>query len=337
MREFKILVIVVVVISVIYWGVEPLAHSIMHPQVSSANYDFAESNKDDIVALKSAIKEAKASLEKAKSSGDKSLIALASATLAKYEMNLANLENFWNPIDLSLGEVRIGQILVEQQCLACHTINSQNLARSSGQSDEETARAYGVLPPDLSNSAAVIDKAFLAHFIKNPTLASKLWHRDDFYHPMPSYNFYSNQEIADIVVYLESIAPKNLSDKEVFEQACARCHSVDYDHLTAQTSAGDLERYLGTQVPDLSMMIRSRGADYLHKFINDPQKLLAGTAMPRVGVTKQAEEQIITYLESVGDSKKNQRESLGIKIIAFFAIMAILSYLWKRKIWKDLH
>ena len=30
MRELKILVIVAVVIGVIYWGVEPLAHSIMH-------------------------------------------------------------------------------------------------------------------------------------------------------------------------------------------------------------------------------------------------------------------------------------------------------------------
>ena len=154
---------------------------------------------------------------------------------------------------------------------------------------------------------------------------------------MPSYSFFSDQEIADIVAYLESIAPKELSNREVFEQACARCHSVDYDNLAAQTQAEDLERYLGTKVPDLSMMIRSRGADYLHKFINDPQKLLAGTAMPRVGVTQEAEKQIVSYLESVGDSKKAQRESLGFKIILFFAVMAILAYLWKRQIWRDLH
>ena len=62
-----------------------------------------------------------------------------------------------------------------------------------------------------------------------------------------------------------------------------------------------------------------------------------GKSMPRVGLTKEAEEQIINYLETIGDSKKTQRDSLGTWIIGFFIILSIIAYLWKSKIWKDLH
>ncbi|GAA9425379.1 hypothetical protein TH0950_00980 [Helicobacter pylori] len=34
MKEFKILIILIVVIGVIYYGVEPYAHSVMHPKVA---------------------------------------------------------------------------------------------------------------------------------------------------------------------------------------------------------------------------------------------------------------------------------------------------------------
>lgn len=84
-------------------------------------------------------------------------------------------------------------------------------------------------------------------------------------------------------------------------------------------------------------MIRSRSLDYLHTFINDPQKRLAGTAMPRVGLTENAENQVIAYMESVGDSKKDEREALGYKLIIFMVIMGVVAYLWKRKIWHDVH
>ena len=62
-----------------------------------------------------------------------------------------------------------------------------------------------------------------------------------------------------------------------------------------------------------------------------------GKAMPRVGLTKEAETQVINYLETIGDSKKAQRDSLGLWIIAFFVLLSALAYMWKSKIWKDLH
>ena len=109
---------------------------------------------------------------------------------------------------------------------------------------------------------------------------------------------------------------------------------IKYDKIYA---AGGLKTYLETKVPDLSMMIRSRDIEYLHTFINDPQKHLAGTAMPRVGLTKEAEDQVIAYMESVGDSKKPERESLGYRLVIFMVIMGVVAYLWKRKIWRDVH
>ncbi|PAF42442.1 c-type cytochrome [Helicobacter sp. 11S02596-1] len=285
MREFKILVLLVVVIGVIYWGVEPLAHSIMHPKVAPADYAFSD-------------------LEK---------------------------------IDLSNGDAQKGKALVEENCTACHSIESQNIP--APMDNASAAQSYGVVPPDLSDAGAVFDHNFLANFIKDPIKAAKLTHKfgDANPYPMPAYDWMSNEDISNIVAYLASIAPKELSDKQVFAQACQRCHSVDYDNTHALTPAEDLQKYLGAKAPDLSMMIRSRGEHTLSIFINDPQKTLPGTSMPRVGLDEKAEKQVIDYLQKVGDSKKPERDALGIKIMIFFAVMALLAYAWKRRIWKDLH
>ncbi|MBP6497629.1 MAG: cytochrome c1, partial [Campylobacteraceae bacterium] len=96
-----------------------------------------------------------------------------------------------------------------------------------------------------------------------------------------------------------------------------------------------LKAYMGTKAPDLSMMIRAKNVDYLNIFMNEPQKLLANTPMPRVGLTQKAQNQVIDYLESVGDSKKDERENLGLKIILFTLAMAGVAYLWKVKIWRE--
>ena len=87
----------------------------------------------------------------------------------------------------------------------------------------------------------------------------------------------------------------------------------------------------------MSIIIRAKGHDYLETFINNPQKQLKGTAMPRVGLTKDSQEQVIKYLEDIGDSKKSEREELGKKVIGFMIIFTILAYLWKVKIWREVH
>ncbi|MDE5592307.1 MAG: c-type cytochrome [Helicobacter sp.] len=278
MKEFLVLIIIAVVTGVIYWGVEPFAHSQMNPKVSAADYSFKD-------------------LPEMPTNGDPSK----------------------------------GKEIVLGNCIGCHSIKIEGL--ESPFSSEDALMAYGVVPPDLSSAGLIYEANFLANTIKNITVATKQKF-EQTQHPMPIYDWMSDDEIANIVSYLQSIAPKSLSDKEVFISACARCHSMRYDNSYAD---GGLTTYLGAKVPDLSMMIRSRDLNYLYTFINDPQKLLPGTAMPRVGLTKKAEDQVISYMESVGDSKKAERESLGYKLVIFMLIMGVVAYLWKRKIWRNLH
>lgn len=289
MREFKILAVVIFFTAVVYWGVEPFAHSQMHPHVAPADFSF----KDLPVASKT-----------------------GNAT--------KGAETF-----LSAG------------CTGCHGVSSQGMA--APMDNASASATFGVVPPDLSNAGAIYDKNFLAELIKNPTKALKVEHKFNESRPHPMIQFFGlggdlDQEVADVVAYLQSIAPmKALDDKQVFADACQRCHDIKYDKLMSTTDKTALMNYMGTIPPDLSMMIRSKGADYLTTFINNPQKQLPGTSMPRVGLTEKAQNQVIAYMEKVGDRKKAERENLGYKLIGYMAIFTLLAFAWKVKIWKEVH
>ena len=173
---------------------------------------------------------------------------------------------------------------------------------------------------------------------------SKTAHKyvDGKVHPMPSYNWMQPQELADMVAYLQSIAPKTLTNKEVYQNACQGCHSIKYGDMTggtmvAFTPAENIKAYMGKMPPDLSQYIKSRGEHYLETFINNPQKHLEGTAMPRVGLNENAQKQVISYMEEVGDRKKDERNGLGPIFLAYLAVFAIVAWLWKNKIWREVH
>ncbi|MFV0562531.1 c-type cytochrome [Malaciobacter mytili] len=290
MRELKILAVVVVFTLITYWGVEPFAHSQMHPHVEAADYQFKD--VDGLGGLK--------------------------------------------------GDAANGASLVQANCTACHSINKEGFPPVM---DDATATAsYGVVPPDLSSSGKLYNAEYLAAFIKNPAKASKVEHKfvDGRVHPMPSYDWMQPQEIADMVAYLQSIAPEKMTNKEVFTDACQRCHGIKYGDMkggsmAAKTPNEHIKAYMGKLPPDLSQYIRSRGESYLHTFVNDPQKHLEGTAMPRVGLTQEAEQQVVAYMQEVGDSKKAEREALGPKFLIYLVIFAIFAWLWKASKWRDVH
>lgn len=151
--------------------------------------------------------------------------------------------------------------------------------------------SFGVVPPDLSTAGLIYDKNYLSALIKDPTKALKVQHKFNEEKPHPMIAFYGlggdiDQEIADIVAYLQSVAPQKLSDKEVFANACQRCHDMKYDKVFSATDKKTLTAYMGTLPPDLSIIIRAKSYEYLEIFINDPQKNLEGTSMPRVGLTQ---------------------------------------------------
>ena len=258
-------------------------------------------------------------------------------------------------------------------CAGCHGIKVEGMP--APMDPVTAAQSYGVTPPDLSNAGAVFDPKFLAALIKNPAHALMLEHKynekSGKTYPMPQ--FYGaggdmDQEVADMVAYLQSIAPKQeeLTANEAFETACGRCHAIHYQYNLdgklhpAWTQIGEkpsfkkkqdelafeqkvldyqdsLTKYLGTLPPDLSMYIRSRGEHFIKTFVEDPQAYLKGTAMPRVGVSAEAAEKVIEHLENVGDSKRHQRASVGSNVMIFIFIFAIFAILWKKEVWKDLH
>lgn len=315
MKEFKILAVVVFFSLVTYWGVEPFAHSQMHKYVEDENFAYA-----DLPAL------------------------------------------------VKSGDVTRGKDLVmgAGACIGCHSLKAEGIANPL---DPVTAAAsYGVNPPDLSKVGGIFDANFLAALLKNPTEALALKHKfDDIGKAYPMPAFYGaggdiDQEIADMVAYLQSIAGE-VTPAEAFEVSCGRCHANRYTQWTQlgtvpQTKPNivtgqDIEmlqfktgvaqyqdhmaKYLGKLPPDLSMIIRARSEEYLSTFVQAPQSQLPGTGMPRVGLSKDGYEKVISYLEESGDPSKPKRESLGPWVLGFFVIFSILAYLWKNSVWRDLH
>ncbi len=345
MKELKTLFIVILFVVITYLGVEPYAHSVMHPNVSPINYDFSVNDKE---STQKAIENAKNAIQSS-SSKDPAIKTKLENALSMSQDKAKAYDDFWNEIkaiDLSKGNVQNGETIFSSNCVACHSMQIKGLPNPMG--DAKTAsESMGVAAPDLSSAGAIYTPEFLAAIITNPVLAMKVDHKFDHtygsgvggFFPMMAYTEMENKqkEIADIVAFLVSVAPKNLTDKEIFESACDRCHDMKYAKIYTQGNKNSVANYLGTTPPDLSQMIRSKNKKYLHEFMNDPQKLLTGTAMPRVGLNADAQEKIVSYMEKIGDSKKEEREKTTINIMIYFVILSVFAYLFKRKVWRDLH
>ncbi len=266
------------------------------------------------------------------------------------------------------GDVTSGKALVmgAGACLGCHSIKSQGL--TAPMDANGAANAYGVNPPDLSEVGALFDAKFLANLIENPVKALKLEHKFDGKtrsFPMPAFGGAGgdkDQEVADMVAYLQSIA-KKVTPVEAYEVSCGRCHAnrygkwtqigmipktksnivtnQDVDLLKFKVKVADyqntLVKYTGKLPPDLSIMIRARNEEFLKTFVENPQSQLPGTGMPRVGLSKKGYEKVVSYLEETGDPSKPARDALGPWVIGFFIIFTILALLWKKSVWKELH
>ncbi|WP_456433109.1 c-type cytochrome [Nitratifractor sp.] len=302
MKELKVLAVVVFFTLVTYWGVEPYAHKVMHKNVEEATFENFQ-YKD----LKAPAK----------------------------------------------GDPAKGKALIAT-CTSCHGIKSQGI--KAPMDPVAASQAYGVVPPDLSNAGAVLDEKFIANFIVSPTHAGLVKKS-----AMPG-GMADAQGAADIAAYLKSIAPKEIKPKEAFEFACGRCHAVRYDKWTqigqtpktkADIKTGvdlalmdfkkkvgqyqvKLAEYLGKLPPDLSIIVRARSEEYLEKFVENPQHILPGTAMPRVGVTEEGYEKIYKYLEEVGDPSKPKREKVGPWVLGYLVLFAFLAFLWYKSQWKGL-
>ncbi len=165
---------------------------------------------------------------------------------------------------------------------------------------------------------------------------------------------------------------------------------VSTDPITNTMPAADAEKWFGAPPPDLSVIARSRGADWLYTFlrgfylddsrpfgvnnqafelvgmphvlwrlqgwqervevtevdaeghehltqrlelINDPKK--AGTMSP--AEFDQAVRELVTFLTYVGEPALLVRKKIGVAVLLFLAVLAIVAYFLKREFWRDVH
>jgi len=301
MKELKVLSIVVIFTLILYWGVEPFAHSQMHKHVEGHDFKYSDVN---VTATKG---------------------------------------------DPAAGKAAIAA------CVACHGIESQGM--KAPMDAVAASAAYGVNPPDLSNAGAIYDEKFLIAFLKDPAHAAHVKNL-----AMPGGLAGTDENAANIVAYLKSIAPKEVTPKEAYVAACGRCHANRYGKWTqigdvpktksniktgqdidalkfkqnVATYQNKLADYMGKLPPDLSIIIRARSEHFLETFVEDPQSQLPGTAMPRVGLTKEGFEKVIAYLEETGDPSKPKRQATGPWVLGFLVIFSILAYGWYKSQWKGL-
>ncbi len=261
----------------------------------------------------------------------------------------ASKKDFWasvNTIAALQGNAEAGAAGYAM-CQGCHMEGAPNMG--------------GAIPPALDHSGSIYSKNYLIALIKDPAMAMNTQHKfeDTMMHPMGSIKsmITEDQAIADTVAYMLANNAAEATPKEVYMEACGRCHENRYAGLTqiGETPTFKYEKdtlahkikvleekdlvkaYMGKLPPDLSTMSLSRNHHFLETFIENPQTHLEGTSMPRVGLTKDGTEKVIAFMDSVADKNAAARDSLGWKVILFFVIFTVLAYFWKRQVWSKLY
>ncbi|MEA3405158.1 MAG: cytochrome c1 [Pseudomonadota bacterium] len=144
------------------------------------------------------------------------------------------------------------------------------------------------------------------------------------------------------------------SDEEIVSKMAYGMNKV-VDNVETRMLPGVAMEVLGTEPPDLSLMARLKGTDYIYTFMrsyyqDDNGKwnnhALEGTSMPNVleGIQRHASEEdyaqvsrdIANFLEYVGEPAKIQRMDLGWKVIAFLLVLLLMTYILKREYWRDI-
>lgn len=144
------------------------------------------------------------------------------------------------------------------------------------------------------------------------------------------------------------------TDEEVISEMAHGLNSVTENVMTRILPGVALD-VLGTEAPDLSLMARLKGDDYIYTFLRAYEQdeegkwnntVLKGTTMPHVleGIQRhetpeeyaQAARDITNFLAYAGEPSKLQRLDLGWKVIAFLLVLLLLTYLLKREYWRDI-
>jgi len=300
MKELKILGIVTVFTLILYWGVEPFAHSQMHKHVEGEGLAYSD--------LKPAPKGDAARGE-----------ALAAACVGCHSINVKNMPAPMDPVmsaqtyGVNPPDLSLAGALLDEKFFAHFLLNPAEVTKSK----------HFAMPP---SAGSLQDAADIVAYFKS--IAPKETT------PKEAYEFACGRCHANRYDKWTQIGevPKTKSNIKTGVDLAA----LDFQKKLGEYQ-NKLADYMGKLPPDLSIIIRARSEHFLETFIENPQSQLPGTAMPRVGINKEGLEKIMTYLEETGDPSKPLREETGPKVIMFFIIFTILAYLWKKSMWKGHH
>ncbi len=312
MKELKIFAIVAAFSLILYWGVEPFAHSQMHKHVEGNDFTYPEFKIDA----------SKGNAENGK--------ALISACVGCHSIKSQNMPAPMDPVaagqaygvnppDLSnAGAIYDEKFLVELMKNPAHALKVEH------KFDMAKGQMHPMPPMATDDQSAADIVAYLKSIAPSVDKIEPQVAFEEACGRCHAMRYDKWTQIGFVPKTKSNIATGNDIDALKFQQNVA-------------TYQDKLAEYMGKLPPDLSIIIRARSKNFLETFVENPQSQLEGTAMPAVGLSKEGYKKVEAYLEEIGDPSKPERERLGPWVIGFFIIFSILAYLWKQSHWRDLH
>jgi ubiquinol-cytochrome c reductase cytochrome c1 subunit len=320
-KELKIFGIVAAFTLILYWGVEPFAHSQMHKHVEGnglvydGKADIEEASKEKKEAKKKFWADVKkiASLKGDPVAGEATYAMCASCHIE----GAVNMGGVTPPSLEHAGAIYDKNFLIALIKNPAMATNVDHKYKDSSTHPMGGVMAMVSSDQDIANVVAYI-KAKKAGEVT----------------PKEAYKEACGRCHANRYGKLTQLGeiPKTKSNIQTGQDI----DRMKYDQKVAEEQ-GALAEYLGKLPPDLSIIYRARSEHFLETFIENPQSQLPGTAMPRTGLNKEGMEKVMEYLEETGDPSKPARDALGPYVLIFFVLFTILAYLWKQSQWRDLH
>lgn len=152
------------------------------------------------------------------------------------------------------------------------------------------------------------------------------------------------------------------------------------DTMTVAMRPADATAWLGKVPPDLSLVARSRGADWLFSYFltfyedssggwnnltfpnasmphvlwplqgiqkpvyatHDGHEVIDHLVLAKPGIESPEEYEdtvrdLVTYLEYLGEPAEVKRKNVGVWVLLFLALFALVSYALKAEYWRDVH
>jgi ubiquinol-cytochrome c reductase cytochrome c1 subunit len=130
------------------------------------------------------------------------------------------------------------------------------------------------------------------------------------------------------------------------------------DPMTVAMSAKEATAWFGAPPPDLSVISRARGADWLYTYMRGfyrddtrptgwNNKVFDKVGMPHVLYDQQDKlkpaeydamvADLVNYLVFMGEPAKLVRGNLGIIVLLFLGVFFVLARALKKEFWKDIH